>query len=146
MLLRIVIYLIFIAATWQTVEYVFHRNLMDEIYPPDADSISIPIITNQIVLVVLGFLALPTTLLANAWVIDKLCKLKRIFQTLILIPMAGTYGVAMLICLGMGLSSTDKAHIEIGISYAVLLAWITAAFAIDVRRVYHRSYKNQSSQ
>ncbi len=146
MLLRIVIYIISIAATWHLVDYVFHRNLMAEIYPPDADSISIPIITNQIVLAVLGILALPTTLLANAWVIEKLSKLKRLFQVLILIPVAGIYGIAMLICLGMGLSSTDKAHIEIGISYAVLLAWITAAFALDLRRVYHRLYKNQNSQ
>ena len=45
MLLRIVATIISIAITWHIVDYVFDRNLMTEIYSPDADSISIPIIT-----------------------------------------------------------------------------------------------------
>jgi hypothetical protein len=116
---------------------------MADIYPPDADSISIPIITNQILLLVLGLLILPTTLLASSWVIDKLSKLRSIFQILILIPFAGIYGVAMLVCLGMGLSTADRAHIEIGASYAVMLFLLSAAFVFDVVRIYRRLYKKQ---
>ncbi len=143
MLLRIVVTIICIASTWHVVDYVFNRNLMAEIYPPDADSISIPIITNQILLLVLGLLILPTTLLASSWVIDKLSKLRSIFQILILIPFAGIYGVAMLVCLGMGLSTADRAHIEIGASYAVMLFLLSAAFVFDVVRIYRRLYKKQ---
>ena len=143
MLLRIVVTIICIASTWHVVDYVFNRNLMAEIYPPDADSISIPIITNQILLLALGLLILPTTLLASSWVIDKLSKLRRIFQILILIPFAGIYGVAMLVCLGMGLSTADRAHIEIGASYAVMLFLLSAAFVFDVIRIYRRLYKKQ---
>jgi len=143
MLLRIVVTIICIASTWHVVDYVFNRNLMAEIYPPDADSISIPIITNQILLLALGLLILPTTLLASSWVIDKLSKLRRIFQILILIPFAGIYGVAMLVCLGMGLSTADRAHIEIGASYAVMLFLLSAAFVFDVVRIYRRLYKKQ---
>lgn len=144
MLLRIVVTIICIASTWHVVDYVFNRNLMAEIYPPDADSISIPIITNQILLLALGLLILPTTLLASSWVIDKLSKLRRIFQILILIPFAGIYGVAMLVCLGMGLSTADRAHIEIGASYAVMLFLLSAAFVFDVVRIYRRLYKTDS--
>ena len=143
MLLRIVVTIICIASTWHVVDYVFNRNLMAEFYPPDADSISIPIITNQILLLVLGLLILPTTLLASSWVIDKLSKLRSIFQILILIPFAGIYGVAMLVCLGMGLSTADRAHIEIGASYAVMLFLLSAAFVFDVVRIYRRLYKKQ---
>lgn len=143
MILRIVITIICIASTWHVVDYVFNRNLMAEIYPPDADSISIPIITNQILLLALGLLILPTTLLASSWVIDKLSKLRRIFQILILIPFAGIYGVAMLVCLGMGLSTADRAHIEIGASYAVMLFLLSAAFVFDVVRIYRRLNKKQ---
>jgi len=143
MLLRIVVTIICIASTWHVVDYVFNRNLMAEIYPPDADSISIPIITNQILLLALGLLILPTTLLASSWVIDKLSKLRRILQILILVPFAGIYGIAMLVCLGMGLSTADRAHIEIGASYAVMLFLLSAAFVFDVVRIYRRLYKNQ---
>lgn len=143
MILRIVITIICIASTWHVVDYVFNRNLMAEIYPPDADSISIPIITNQIQLLALGLLILPTTLLASSWVIDKLSKLRRVLQILILVPFAGIYGIAMLVCLGMGLSTADRAHIEIGASYAVMLFLLSAAFVFDVVRIYRRLYKNQ---
>ena len=141
MLLRIVVTIICIASTWHVVDYVFNRNLMADIYPPDADSISIPIITNQILLLALGLLILPTTLLASSWVIDKLSKLRRIFQILILIPFAGIYGVAILVCLGMGLSAADKAHIEIGASYAAMLILLTAALISDGIRIYRYLYK-----
>ncbi len=143
LILRIVVTIICIASTWHVVDYVFNRNLMAEIYPPDADSISIPIITNQILLLALGLLILPTTLLASSWVIDKLSKLRSIFQILILIPFAGIYGIAMLVCLGMGLSAADRAHVEIGASYAVMLFLLSAAFVFDVIRIYRRLYKKQ---
>ena len=143
MLLRIVVTIICIASTWHVVDYVFNRNLMADIYPPDADSISIPIITNQILLLALGLLILPTTLLASSWVIDKLSKLRRILQILILVPFAGIYGIAMLVCLGMGLSTADRAHIEIGASYAAMLFLLIAAFVSDVIRIYRRLYKKQ---
>ena len=143
MLLRVAITIICLASTWHVVDYVFNRNLMAEIYPPDADSISIPIITNQILLLALGLLILPTALLSSSWVIEKISRLRRIFQILILVPFAGIYGIAMLVCLGMGLSTADRVHIEIGVSYAVMLLLLTVAFVFDVVRIYRRLYKNQ---
>lgn len=142
-LLRIVLTIICIASTWHVVDYVFNRNLMAGIYPPDADSISIPIITNQILLLALGLLILPTTLLASTWVIEKLSKLRRILQILILVTFAGIYGVAMLVCMGMGLSTADKVHSEIGASYAVILLLLAIAFVFDAVRIYRRLYKTQ---
>ena len=75
MLLKIIVAIISIAITWHMVDYVFDRNMMAEIYSPDADSISIPIITNQVLLLALGFLILPTTLLASTRVMKQLSKL-----------------------------------------------------------------------
>ncbi len=141
MLLRVAITIICLASTWHVVDYVFNRNLMAEIYPPDADSISIPIITNQILLLALGLLILPTALLSSSWVIEKISRLRRIVQILILVPFAGIYGIAMLVCLGMGLSTADRVHIEIGVSYAVMLLLLTAALVFDVVRIYRCLYK-----
>ncbi len=141
MLLRVAITIICLASTWHVVDYVFNRNLMAEIYPPDADSISIPIITNQILLLALGLLILPTALLSSSWVIEKISRLRRILQILILVPFAGIYGIAMLVCLGMGLSTADRVHIEIGVSYAVMLLLLTAALVFDVVRIYRCLYK-----
>ncbi len=141
MLLRIAITIICLASTWHVVDYVFNRNLMAEIYPPDADSISIPIITNQILLLALGLLILPTALLSSSWVIEKISRLRRILQILILVPFAGIYGIAMLVCLGMGLSTADRVHIEIGVSYAVMLLLLTAALVFDVVRIYRCLHK-----
>jgi hypothetical protein len=143
MLLRVAITIICLASTWHVVDYVFNRNLMAEIYPPDADSISIPIITNQILLLALGLLILPTALLSSSWVIEKISRLRRILQILILVPFAGIYGIAMLVCFGMALSTADRVHIEIGVSYAVMLLLLTVAFVFDVVRIYRRLYKNQ---
>ncbi len=143
MLLRVAITIICLASTWHVVDYVFNRNLMAEIYPPDADSISIPIITNQILLLALGLLILPTALLSSSWVIEKISRLRRIFQILILVPFAGIYGIAMLFSFGMGLSTADRVHIEIGMSYAVMLFLLTAALIFDVVQIYRRLYKNQ---
>lgn len=143
MLLKIIVAIISIAITWHMVDYVFDRNMMAEIYSPDADSISIPIITNQVLLLALGFLILPTTLLASTRVMKQLSKLRGIFQILILIPFAGIYGIAMLICLGMGLSTADRAHIEIGICYAIMLILIAISFIFDVVQIYRRLFKKQ---
>ena len=66
MLLRIIAYVASITTTWHLVEYVFTRNQMAGIYPPEADSISIPIITNQALLLALVVLILPTAMLGSA--------------------------------------------------------------------------------
>ena len=94
-------------------------------------------------LLILGLLILPTTLLASSWVIDKLSKLQRILQILILVLFAGIYGIAMLVCLGMGLSTADRAHIEISGSYVFMLLLLATAFVFDVVNIYRHLYKQQ---
>jgi hypothetical protein len=146
MLLRIIAYVASITTTWHLVEYVFTRNQMAGIYPPEADSISIPIITNQALLLALVVLILPTAMLGSAWVMKKLSSFRTILQIMVLIPCAGIYGISILICLSMALSSADSAHIEIGMSYAVILVLITAALIFDVIGLYRRLYKKQIPQ
>ena len=146
MLLRIIAYIASITTTWHLVEYVFTRNQMAGIYPPEADSISIPIITNQALLLALVVLILPTALLGSAWVMKKLSSFRTFLQIVVLIPCAGIYGISILICLSMALSSADSAHIEIGMSYAAMLVLISAAFIFDVINLYRRLYKKQIPQ
>ena len=143
---RIAVCITCIATTWYVNDYVFHRNLMAEIYSPDIDRISAPIISNQILLLTLGLLILPTTLLASARVVEKLSSLREIFQIVILIPFAGIYGISIRICLGLTLSSLDRHHIEMGLSYAAMLALIITALSVDVIRIYRRVYKKQFPQ
>ncbi len=142
MLLRIITYIASITATWHIVEYVFTRNQLAGIYPPEADSISIPIITNQALLLGIGVLILPTSILGNAWIIKKLSNARVLLQLIVLIPCAGIYALSILICLSMALSATDGPHIEIAISYAFILVLIAVALTIDVVRIYRRLYKN----
>ena len=146
MLLRIIAYIASITTTWHLVEYVFTRNQMAGIYPPEADSISIPIITNQALLLALVVLILPTALLGSAWVMKKLSSSRTLLKILFLIPSAGFYGISILICLSMTLSSADSALIELGMSYAVMLVLITAALIFDVIRLYRRFYKQQNPE
>lgn len=146
MLLRIIAYVASITTTWHLVEYVFTRNQMAGIYPPEADSISIPIITNQALLLALVVLILPTAMLGSAWVMKKLSSFRTILQMIVLIPCAGIYGISILICLSMALSSADSAHIEIGMSYAVMLVLITAALIFDVISLYRRLFKQQNPE
>lgn len=146
MLLRIIAYIASITTAWHLVEYVFTRNQMAGIYPPEADSISIPIITNQALLLALVVLILPTALLGSAWVMKKLSSFRTFLQIVVLIPCSGIYGISILICLSMALSSADSAHIEIGMSYAVMLVLISVAFIFDVINLYRRLYKKQIPQ
>ena len=146
MLLRIIAYVASITTTWHLVEYVFTRNQMAGIYPPEADSISIPIITNQALLLALVVLILPTAMLGSAQVMKKLSSFRTILQIIVLIPCAGIYGISILICLSMALSSADSAHIEIGMSYAVMLVLITAALIFDVISLYRRLFKQQNPE
>ena len=146
MLLRIIAYVASITTTWHPVEYVFTRNQMAGIYPPEADSISIPIITNQALLLALVVLILPTALLGSAWVMKKLSSSRTLLKILFLISCAGFYGISILICLSMALSSADSAHIELGMSYAVMLVLITAALIFDVISLYRRLFKQQNPE
>ena len=60
-----------------------------------------------------------------------------------MVSFAGIYGIAMLVCLGMGLSTADRAHIEISGSYVLMLLLLATAFVFDVVNIYRRLYKQQ---
>lgn len=141
MLLRSIFYLLMISMTWNMVDYVFTRNLIAGLYPPDADSISIPIITNQVLLIAVGILLLPTCTLGSTWAIEKMKVLHRTVQAVWIIASFGLYGLSVLICFSMALTSADRAHIEIGLCYGTMLLALIILFAIDVTTIYQRIFK-----
>ena len=132
--------------TWNAVEFVFDRNLMNEIYPIEADSISIPIITNQILLIALAILAMPTTFLGSKWIFNKVGSLRTLPKVIILMLCIGIYLLSIFVCIGMTLSYVDKNHIEIGICYAAILLLFLLFIVIDTIRIYRHMYKNINSQ
>lgn len=80
MLIRIALYLSSIAWTQKMVNHVFNRNQLAGIYPPEADSIGIPIFENQIFLGVLTILIVPTALLGSRWVFEKIFNIHAVFE------------------------------------------------------------------
>lgn len=143
MLIRIVLYLASITLTQKMVNYVFNRNQLAGIYPPEADSIGIPIFENQIFLGVLAILIVPTTVLGSQWFFRKLFNIHPVVRVFTLIMCTGFYVLALLVCLGMTLSNADKAHIELGLSYAGILAVLSAFFLWDVVRIYREIFKKR---
>ena len=128
--------------TQKMVNYVFSRNQLAGIYPPEADSIGIPIFENQIFLGVLMILIFPTAVFGSRWVFEKIFKIHAVFRVVGLITFAGFYALGLLVSLGMALSHMDQAHIELGLSYAGILAVLSTFFIWDGMRVY-RNLQNK---
>ena len=143
MLIRIVLYLATITLTQKMVNYVFNRNQLAGIYPPEADSIGIPIFENQIFLGVLTILIVPTALLGSRWVFEKIFNIHAVFRVVGLITFAGFYALALLVSLGMALSHMDHAHIELSLSYAALLTVLSTFFLWDGVRIYREIQKKR---
>jgi hypothetical protein len=72
MFLRILAYFGYSALIWHLVAYVFDQNLMQGLYPEDGHSIFIPIMTNQVLLISLVLMMLPTTILGSRWMMTRL--------------------------------------------------------------------------
>ncbi len=143
MLIRIALYMVLIAWTQKMVSYVFNRNQLAGIYPPEADSIGIPIFENQIFLGVLTVLIIPTAVLGSRWVLGKIFNIHAVFRVVGLIAFAGFYALALLVSLGMALSHMDQAHIELGLSYAGTLAVLSTFFFWDVVRIHREIQKKR---
>ena len=143
MLIRLIIFVAWAFGMWHLIDYVFDRNQMQGVYPPEADSISIPIITNQVL--VLGFviLVLPVCLLGSTWVIRKLGKIHALLRILILLVCVAAYAMAGLLTLGMSLSWLDRAHREIGASYAFICTVLFAMFIWDAIRLYRAFFQSR---
>jgi hypothetical protein len=143
MLIRLIIYAVWVFGMWHLIEYVFDRNQMAGVYPPEADSISIPIITNQILVLGLAFLMLPVCLLGSRWVTRKLGEIHTLFRVLILLVCGAAYALSGLLTLGMSLSWLDRAHRELGASYAFICAILLAMFVWDAVRLYRAFFQHR---
>ena len=141
MLLRGALYMLLISITWNIVEYVFTRNLMAGLYPPEADSISIPIITNQVLLVAIGVLLLPICILGSTWVIERMKALARTIQVICIVVILGFYALSGLVFFSMTVGSLDHPHIEVGLCYGSMFLLLTILFFIDVRKICQEIYK-----
>ncbi len=145
MLIRIAIYLLGLTLTHYMVNYVFHRNFSQGIYPPEADSISIAIFTNQIVLYGIAMFMLPTAILGNRWFVGKVAITHLLARCVVAVLLAGLYAVSIIVCLIFALSSLDSAHFELSLSYLLMLLVLLGFLASDVIRIYREFFKNPSA-
>jgi hypothetical protein len=136
MLIRIVVYAIGIALTWELSEYIINRNFFAGVYPPESDSISIPIISNQILLTGLGMFLLPTTVIGNRWFFGKLSKVNWMIRLLVFIPIGILYLTTLLLSLSTGLSFLDEQHFELAASFVAITASTASFFILDALRIY----------
>lgn len=143
MLIRLVIYAAWAFGMWHLIEYVFDRNQMAGVYPPEADSIAIPIMTNQALVLGLAVLVLPICALGSRWLNRKLGEIHMLFRVLVLLICSTAYVLAGLLTLAMGLSSLDRAHIELGAGYASICLFLLLAFVYDAIRIYRALFQNQ---
>jgi hypothetical protein len=143
MLLRIVLYLTSVIFTHKVIGYVFNRNQLAGIYPAEADSIGIPIFENQIFLGVLTILIIPTAAFGSCWVFNTLFNSHSVFRLLGLIAVAALYVMGLLVSIGMALSNMDKAHIELGLSYAGMVAVLATFFFRDGVRNYREIHRRR---
>lgn len=144
MLIRIAIYIASIFWIRKMVDYVFTRNQMAGIYPPEADSIGIPIFENQLFLFVLAVLIAPTTILGSRWFFKKLFSIHVAARVVALLVFAGLYALALLVSFSLTMSHIDRAHIEIGLSYAEILVALFIFFMWDGVRAYRKITEKQA--
>jgi hypothetical protein len=138
MLLRLISYIVWAVGTWHLTDYVFTRNQMAGVYAPDADSIFIPIMTNQGLIAALGVCMFPIYILGSKWVIRKLGEIHVLVRILILLFCVSAYAFVGLITLTQSLSWLDPVHVELAISYGFICLVLLATFVWDALRV-HRS-------
>ena len=144
MLIRIAIYIASIIWIRKMVDYVFTRNQLAGIYPPEADSIGIPIFENQLFLFALAVLIAPTTILGIRWFFNKLFSIHVAARAVALVLFAGLYALALLVCFSLTMSHVDRAHIEIGLSYAGMLVALSIFFMWDGFRAYRKITEKQA--
>lgn len=117
---------------------------MAGIYPPEADSIGIPIFENQLFLFVLSVLIAPTTILGSRWFFKKLFSTYVVVRVVALVVFAGLYLLALLVSCSLTISHVDRAHIEIGFSYAGMLVALSIFFMWDGVRAYRKITEKQA--
>ncbi len=144
MLIRIAIYIASIFWIRKMVDYVFSRNQLAGIYPPEADSIGIPIFENQLFLFALSVLIAPTTILGSRWFFNKLFSIHVAARVVALVVFAGLYALALLVSFSLTMSNIDRAHIEIGLSYAGILVALFIFFMWDGVRAYRKITEKQA--
>lgn len=144
MLIRIAVYLLSLTVTHYVIGFVFSRNFMQGIYPPEADSISIAIFTNQILLYGIAMFILPTAILGSRWFINKAARTHLLLRLLVVLAFAALYAASMIVCMNLTLDFLDGAHIELGLSY-LLISLAVLGFAVwDVIRIYKDFFRRRA--
>lgn len=141
MLIRLIIYVAWAFGMWHLIDYVFDRNQMQGVYPPEADSIAIPIMTNQALVLGLSIFMLPICALGSSWLNRKLGEIHMLFRVLAILACGAAYAISGLITLGMGLSSLDRAHIELGAGYGLICTLLLVSFIYDSIRIYRSFFQ-----
>jgi hypothetical protein len=141
MLIRLIIYVAWAFGMWHLIDFVFDRNQMQGVYPQEADSIAIPIMTNQALVLGLSIFMLPICALGSSWLNRKLGEIHMLFRVLAILVCGAAYAISGLITLAMGLSSLDRAHIELGGGYGLICTLLLVSFIYDSIRIYRSFFQ-----
>ncbi len=145
MLLRFGVYMLAVALTWKTVEYVYNRNFSAGIYPPEADSISIPIITTHIFLTGFCIFALPTVVLGNRWIFGKIVECRRWLQCIVAMVIFSFYLFSIFFNLSVTTSHLDRDHVEVGLASGMILISVLGFSAWDSIRFFKQVWNKSSA-
>lgn len=116
-------------------DYVYTRNQHKELYPPEADSISIPIMNSLLVAIVIFILIFPVVIFGS----KKLKNWISLRTKYSLIPIYTIFGlsyfIGIFLLLGLFAGTLNKNHWEISVAATPFIAYIIYFLANDVRWV-----------
>ena len=114
----------------------YTRNLADEVYSPEADSIGIPIITSQLMTLGAVFFSSPIVLLGNKAIRENLGKVKIIFS----IPALLIFLFCYLLILGFSFLSASDIFLSKYSYISIDAIWLFIVplifFVIDIVRLF----------
>lgn len=119
--------------------YVYSRNQLTYFYPPEADSISIPILLTQFILALLMIVLLPSIVLGNEK-FKKWAKSGSKLRFILIVAIASiAYFLASVLELMIVASGADKNHWEILASMSVLVGCTGYFLYRDIQWVFANS-------
>ncbi len=151
---RLAVYCLVLCSISEVSIIVYSHNQMAGLYPPDADSIAIPIYTTVLTMLVSAIPLSILSFLPQAKYLSKSLSRSPWLRILAGAVIFGLYGFGILFALGGSVSVLDQNHYPIGASHILLLAVMCWFAYFDVRwflsskkcREYAQSNGQQESE
>ncbi len=128
-------------------DYIYTRNLYKELYPPEADSISIPIMNSLLITVVIFVLIFPVVVFGSKRIKNWISSRAKYSLIPIYIILILSYFIGFFLILGLFLGTLNKNHWEISIAASPFIAYILYFLVNDLSWVLKNDrYKKLNSE